>query len=257
MAGYSKGSLRGATLAIFVACYALFYALRPMALNYTATARNPGIAAFVGVCFLNMFAISVIGVRAWPQVPSSDNNGESLYKIIPEAQVLAVIQAAFQGWDFCMCFQLPELQDPLMVVHHALVTVVSVASFELGVMHEPALFFLGLSEIQGMPLTFIDFFSHIPPSSFPDADLANLMFDVAKYSFAALFFYARIFLWIRHTRSFVTNARHAWLQPGRAGGKKKQYKGAILFFAGACVLLTALQVYWGFMIVYEVYKLFA
>ena len=251
--------MRVGFVAVFWACSIGYLVLQSLAEKYPGTETNPGIAAFVGVCFFNMLAITVVGVRAWPAVPASENNGASLYRVVPDAQVLAVLQGSFQAWDFFMCFVLPELLDPLMVLHHALVAVLSVACFELGVMQEPALFFLGFAEIQSVPLTFLDFFKHIAPERFPDVTLANLIFDVAKYSFVVLFFYARIYLWMGHTKAFVRNAQHSWAQAGDGASKtsgKPKYKAAIAFFAGSCVVLTALQVYWGGLILYEVFKLF-
>ena len=128
-------------------------------------------------------------------------------------------------------------------------------------MHEPSLFFLGASEIQSIPLTAIDFFTHVPPVAFAGAGAeaaASAVFEAAKYTFAALFFYARIWLWLQHTAAFVANARAA-LRTGAAkkGGKWRAspFASTITVFMVSLLFMTALQLYWGGLILVEASKL--
>ena len=244
---YSLRGCRLAVISLLILWTALYSALKAyVAPNFTATSHNPSMAAFCGVCLVNMMWITFLGFRAWPSVPKSAKNGLSLWKTNAAGQELAIIQCAFQGWDLAMCFFLPELQNFLMIVHHLLVTILSGACYEVNIMHEPALFFLGLSEMQGVPLTLIDFFTHIPPDHFPNPIFANLVFDVTKYAFALLFFYARIYLWFKHTIAFAKNANHAL-----SVNEKKRGRSLIRLFVVACIVLTALQIYWGFLIMRE------
>ena len=106
---YSLRGCRLAVISLFILWTALYSALKAyVAPKFTATSHNPSMAAFCGVCLVNMMWITFLGFRAWPSVPKSEKNGLSLWKTNAAGQELAIIQCAFQGWDLAMCFFLPE-----------------------------------------------------------------------------------------------------------------------------------------------------
>lgn len=273
--------LRAACATLVVVDVLLYYIFKhSLPLLHPAIETNPAIAAFCVVCLLNMIAIAGVGVRNWPKVQRTDLEEPNFTTArIPASEVLGVLQASFQVWDLVMALVIPELRKPEMLVHHTLVTYVAFAVFDQGVMHEPSLFFLGLSEIQGVPLTFVDFFTHIPPATFgliteggsSEAEAAaNLAFDIAKYSLVVLFFYARIFLWAKHTWAFMTNARKALQlrdpkkesrsfkdKPETWGSRRRAgpHSYVILIFVLSLIVVTALQIFWGGLIIGEVVKL--
>jgi len=253
-------------------------------------------SAFCVVCLYNMCGITFLGLLHWPSVPSTNGNGSQLFVRHPAAETLGVLQFSFQFFDLIQCFVVPGMNKPEMVVHHAIVTYVAWQVFDGGVMHEPSLFFLGACEIQSVPLTIIDFFTHVPPSTF-GADLASRrvaesIFEVAKYVFAVLFFYSRIWLWMKHTAAFILNATKALKMAhakkeddtdGRAtaydtatkeaageGGRvaaaaksvaarqlAEKHSATVAVFLAGLTLITALQLWWGGKILHEGYKILA
>ena len=114
--------------------------------------------------------------------------------------------------------------------------------FDRAIMHEPALFFLGTCEMvsclrstsheppatlgscdatysrpwhprltypvqpsalqQSLPLTLIDYWTNVAPA---DGSHQATAFELTKYIFAVLFFYSRIYLWVRPTTENATS----------------------------------------------------
>jgi hypothetical protein len=185
------------------------------------------------------------------------------------------------------------MNKPEMVVHHGVVAYLAWQVFDGGVMHEPSLFFLGACEMQSVPLIIIDFFTQVPPSTFradPGAQyLAESIFENTKYLFALLFFYSRIYLWFYHAAAFMLNARNALgaamikkeVNPGMtaheaarkeslaAGGRAmaaamskaarrgaERHSSTLAIFLASLALMTALQLWWGGVILYQVHEVF-
>lgn len=107
-----------------------------------------------------------------------------------------------------------------------------------------AIYFYGIIELTNVPLTIVDIFKYFPHL----AKAYPLVNDMARYSFAVSFFVLRLSLWPYFLYSLWVVCIHILFDPN------PKYPSLTVMILIVSIILTYLQYFWGYKIVYFVIK---
>ena len=139
----------------------------------------------------------------------------------------------YQFWNTILCLILPDIRDPVMIVHHILTGLLAYcATYPFACYY--ALFFFGLSETTQLPLTIVDVLDHFPSirNNHPFVDA------LSKNLFGAMFFLVRIVLWTKVSVEFWAGCLDLLHQP------HVHDKLVVMFMLLSNVILTGMQYLW-------------
>jgi hypothetical protein len=150
----------------------------------------------------------------------------------------------FQSWNLILCLiNGKDLYDPTMLVHHALTALAAGAGL-YPFMQQYATFFIGLVELSGIPLTFIDVFKYFPGL----ARRYPLVNSLSRSSFAVLFLTLRVVLYPVYCYRLSVEL----LQLLRSGGAHST--GVVCIFLLEIIFFVLLQQYWGWKVVKSIFR---
>lgn len=159
---------------------------------------------------------------------------DRLFKPLEGGPVVTRINLAFQIYDLVTTILIPEIRKPEMLGHHTLAIILAYYVIRYQYAHYYAIFFLGMTEISSIPLTFMDVFKHIKSLQKPFEGFNNL----CSYAFAALFISIRGIYWPITSYFFFVDVAAAFKQDIMPN------KFLAYFFVISNAVLTLLQWYW-------------
>ena len=135
---------------------------------------------------------------------------------------------------------LPELREPLLLLHHAVTAVLAyLAIYPVAYCHYYILFFAGVAEASNVPLALVELCKLLPGlrAALPTTEL------LARASFFASFVVLRLLCWPLVALLFWRDSLRVLVD----GPVHSHF--AVLFYLAANALLTAMQLGWGFKLV--------
>lgn len=153
---------------------------------------------------------------------------------------LAAPLICYQFWNFIISLSIPELRDPVMLIHHFAAFLCPLLSLYPFLQYY-GMFFYGVPEVTSVPLTFVGLAKSFPylKEKYP------LLFMFSKLSFGIFFLLIRIVLWTEASYSF-------WLDMHRIVVEGEAHSILIVgYFCLANILLTSMQYFWGYKIIIQ------
>jgi len=146
---------------------------------------------------------------------------------------------------FCALFLEPSLRgrNNEMLAHHIMAFTLSVLGMTYSYAYYYSPFFMGIIELSSVPLVTVDFFKDFKQLR-PKYPLIN---EVGRTAFAILFVFFRILYWPIVTLQFWQDSMHELSDI--AAGDSAIPLGCVLTFLVSNLLLTAMQAYWGSLVV--------
>lgn len=143
---------------------------------------------------------------------------------------------AYQSWNLAAGLYLKEFGDFPSLAHHAVTIGISYFTITGPVFHYYAVYFLGVSEVSTIPLTFpVDIFAKFPryQEQFP------MLNTVGRLLFATLFMITRVIYFPILDYFFWTECYQLYMSAGI-----REYF-PVVFFLVANIFMTGLQFFWG------------
>lgn len=216
---------------------------------------TPGFSAHQVIALAFMVYVACVGSAAWfdPAAPPStllsrcaDAHpvGQHLARLILGSQLL---------WDIPAGLLVPSLRQPAMLAHHVIMCTLSYLALDAPAFLYYAVFYFGVVEISSVPLAVVDTFHPRQKewTRFAAAHpLVGALSAASRVAFAALYLVMRVlcFPYVMFTGVFADLPRLLALETPPVAPY------ALITIGAGGLLLTALQLYWGVLVVKQVAK---
>ena len=144
--------------------------------------------------------------------------------------------AAHLVTDLACYVSIPELREPLFLVHHILVGTLLLMAESPAYCHHYIAFFAGVAELSNLPLAYVELCTLVPSLKRTD----RRVYEVAKVLFGVSFIGVRILYWPLVCSHFWVDSLRA-LAATHPPGKPS----VVVAFLVANAVLTAIQFKWG------------
>jgi hypothetical protein len=153
----------------------------------------------------------------------------------------------YQTYNLFVCLYLAELRGWITVLHHMFTGCLAYLSLATPYVQHSAVFFFGIVELTSIPLTILDICKFFPEYkiSFPT------LYARSKSIFYGLFIITRMIIWNVISFDFWQRSLHL-LHDDNAPPSHM----IVVFFLGANVILTSMQMIWGIQIMGRILKHF-
>lgn len=231
-----------ALLTLHLVCY-----IAVKAFSSNELARQPHVAAHFPVSLVAFAVLAMLGTHTWlydDQLATLDR----LHGTSAKAITISRFMVAFQYYELFAIVCDRSLAGPggIMALHHAVVIVLGSLVVTQQYMHYYAIFFFGVPELSSLPLTLVDLFK-----SFKHLRDANDMLNgVVRNLFALIFIPVRVFWFPLVSLEFWKDSLTEAQDPN-----SRHNPVMVLGVCGANIFMTALQLYWGSLIVRAIVKI--
>eukprot|EP00668_Euglena_longa_P000688 GGOE01000834.1.p1 GENE.GGOE01000834.1~~GGOE01000834.1.p1 ORF type:complete len:291 (+),score=92.99 GGOE01000834.1:58-930(+) len=198
---------------------------------------NTGLLSYEIVSTAVCVYFAVTGCKLWFSDEIREALPDHLNGYWEPAERIILVGTAYQLWDLAAALRLPSMRKPETIFHHAMAA--AIAAFALvPYYHYYAVFYIGVPEVSAVFLFPVSVFKMFPDlrESFP---VANFVF---RCLFAIAHFVFRLGMWPLVTFHLVQDSVHA-LRTGQAAHPILSVLCMVVF-----IPMTALQVYWGALI---------
>jgi len=234
--------------AAFLALHAVaWFAWKTVGGPFTATKSDTHVAAHF-ICSMPAFAmLAAVGVYGWffeCTQPGLDHIGGYLWS----GETAAFLMTGFQMYEVTCCVLAPKLSGKTgeHLAHHISVLILTPLAAGNEYLYYYSPFFMGVTELSSLPLSLMDFFKAFPHM----AKRYPTLSESVRTVFAVLFLLLRVLYWPVVSSQFWMDTIDE-LNSGRRLGKPLYVM--IAYWVGN-VLLTALQLFWGSLIVKGIIK---
>lgn len=244
-----------------VGAHVLLWLLFSYGLGEGPWRQQPGFTAHQAICLPLMLYLAYEGVRGWC-FPAEELRAIGL---TPHGRVLTyhplghylaqLVTGELIAWDIPCGLFVKALREPLMLAHHVGMAIVALTVVG-GMCDHYAIFFFGFIEISGVPLSIVDVFHpkhkewHAYERASPRLQAFN---DAVRKAFALAYLSVRAvyFPYVIAAYTLPDMWGLAQLPLAERGGRS-----AATFYAVGLlgVLFSALQMYWGYLVARQVYK---
>ena len=219
---------------------------------------EPGFTAHQVIALPWVIYLTIEGGRAWfesPPLPGFDDPLSRTTIVHPTGQLLSQLAAgAVLIWDTPTCFAVKSLRNTEMIIHHILMAGAAYQVAVLPFMTYYASFFFGFIELSGIPLCIVDLMhpKHKPWVAYAAArPWLEGINNASRGLFVLGYFAVRIGMFPYYAFTGVIADAVALL---RAETYPAVPLVTVIFFAAS---LTAMQIYWGYLIVKQLQKMAA
>jgi TLC domain len=218
---------------------------------------RPDLFAFQIVSGSTFLIIGSVAFYVWHKTDRYSIGGavvtspeQRLYGSTREGAFIALVNLAYQIWDFGISLTIPEHCTPIMMAHHATAATVAWSGVYNDMMGYYAIFFLGLSEVSSIFLVSLDMSKYFQP--LPGTSLFVTVIEKCTGPlFVVSFIYYRVILWWPISRQMFNDIRQV-MSNGRAESLRPGKTWILFIWMILNVPMGLLQLYWVTIILAEI-----
>jgi len=233
--------------AVLMGLHTLVWALLKCRPSWLLSSK-PHLAAHFPCVFIAFCSLNALGIQFWfisPDASLAATRATRTSTYSAEGELLTALMVGFQLYEISCCVFEKKLRGDNfeMIAHHFAALLLSVLGLEYVYLHYYAPFFFGLVELSSIPLSVMDLFKDFKPLQ----KVYPTLFELSRSIFAVIFLVVRVGYWPVVSYLFWCDS----LDELAAGS---QPKPLVYTFCVCNVVLTSLQLFWGWLVAKGLWK---